>query len=163
MTRYVGIVGHEAAKFTPETEREARAIIAYIIAEADGQNIHEPAVVVSGHCHLGGIDIWAEEMGRARGQEPLIFPPKTLNWAGFEARNVRIAEASDELHCIVVAEYPPSYTGMRFNYCYHCKTDKHKKSGGCWTAKYFERIKGTPAQWHVIVGAGAATPRGSTR
>lgn len=101
--RRIGIVGHEAAKFTPETEAKAKRVIAGLIARAVGV----PRQVVSGHCHLGGVDIWAEEMGRAQGLEPLIFPPKTKRWNdGYKPRNIQIAENSDELHCIVVAEYP---------------------------------------------------------
>ena len=54
----VGIVGHEAAKFTPETEHAARQIIRTLLATPD-------AIVVSGACHLGGIDVWAEEIADA--------------------------------------------------------------------------------------------------
>jgi len=38
---------------------------------------------------------------------------------------------------------------MRFPFCYHCKSNLHVKSGGCWTAKYAERL-GKPAKWHLV-------------
>lgn len=142
---HVGIVGHEAAKFTPATEAAAREIIRKLLEPPD-------VVVVSGHCHLGGIDIWAEEIAKELGayDPELIFPPKKLQWAGgYKDRNILIARNSDIVHCIAVAELPPGYTGMRFEGCYHCNTSGHVKSGGCWTAKYAQRL-GKQAKWHVI-------------
>ncbi len=138
----IGIVGHEAAKFTPETQVRARQIIRDILSEPD-------AVLVSGHCHLGGIDIWAEEEAAALGFTPdrlLIFPPKTLQWeGGYKQRNLQIAQSSDVVHCLVVKELPATYQGMRFTSCYHCHTTSHVKSGGCWTAKRAPR-----GVWHEL-------------
>lgn len=54
---YVGIVGHAADKFTPKTKSKAISIIEELLSP-------ENSVLVSGHCHLGGIDIWAEEVAR---------------------------------------------------------------------------------------------------
>jgi len=140
---YAGIVGHEAAKFTPETEAKARAIIRTIL-EPEG------TVLVSGRCHLGGVDVWAEELCAKLGREMLIFPPAKLNWnEGYRPRNIQIAKASDKVHVIVVAEYPGTYGGMRFNNCYHCNSSDHIKSGGCWTARY-ALAHGKEAEWHVI-------------
>lgn len=130
----IGIVGHEDAKFTPETEVKARELIRDIL------NLPK-ATLVSGHCHLGGIDIWAEQIADAHGIPKDIYPPKTRRWVdGYKPRNIQIAEHSDVVHCIVVAELPASYVGMRFNYCYHCGTNEHIKSGGCWTGKYAKKI-----------------------
>lgn len=140
----VGIVGHEAAKFTPETEAQAREIIRFLLSPPD-------AVLVSGHCHLGGIDIWAEEEAQALGRARLIHAPEILTWndrqdstgirlAGFKTRNLAIANTSDIVHCIVVRELPsqwsPVYGHIAFTSCYHCKgrISPHVKSGGCWTA-----------------------------
>ena len=47
-----------------------------------------------------------------------------------------IARDSDYVVSIVVARYPPDWQGMSFDRCYHCHTDLHVKSGGCWTVKY---------------------------
>lgn len=134
----VGIVGHEGSKFTPETEERARRIIRLLLRGA--------TLMVSGGCHLGGIDIWAEEEATAVGVPTLIFKPAKLQWeGGYKQRNLKIAENSDIVHCIVVRQLPPSYSGMRFTYCYHCKTNDHVKSGGCWTA-----LRCPIRQWHVI-------------
>ena len=139
----IGIVGHEATKFTSETEAAARELIQDLLAPDD-------SVLVSGHCHLGGIDIWAEEIAGKLGREGRIFSPKRLNWLdGYKPRNQQIAKASDIVHVIVVRTLPASYTGMRFEGCYHCRTADHVKSGGCWTAKYAQRL-GKSAEWHVV-------------
>src|SRR5574341_355342 len=89
----IGIVGHEAAKFTDQTKAQALAIIRDLLAPPG-------TVVVSGRCPLGGVDVWAEEIAAELGREPLIYPPKANAWeTGFKPRNIQIAEASDELHC----------------------------------------------------------------
>lgn len=138
-----GIVGHEATKFTPNTEAAARAVIRELLAPPG-------SIAVSGHCHLGGVDIYAEEEADALGREKLIFPPKRHTWeGGYKDRNILVAEHSDVLHVIVVATYPETYHGMRFPLCYHCKTTDHVKSGGCWTGKYAQRL-GKEAVWHTI-------------
>lgn len=135
----IGIVGHEAAKFTALGERRARRIIRELLSAPD-------AVLVSGHCHLGGIDIWAEEVADAIGIPKLIYPPKKLTWeGGYKQRNLLIAKHSAIVHCIVVTKLPSAYTGMRFTSCYHCNTQTHIKSGGCWTAK-----RAPLGQWHEV-------------
>ena len=134
----IGIVGHEAKKFTPETEAKAREIICSLL--------HSNDILVSGGCHLGGIDIWAEEEADKMGLAKQIFLPAINKWeGGYKQRNLKIAYNSDIVHCIVVAEYPEGYDGMKFDYCYHCHTSDHIKSGGCWTAK-----KAKKAEWHII-------------
>ena len=140
----IGIVGHEGAKFTPAKEAEARALIRYIIQDSGAD------VVISGKCPLGGIDIWAVEEASKMSVMILEYPPEVDAWdppgaIGFKARNMQIADASDVVHCIVVKEYPETYTGRRFTYCYHCKSDDHIKSGGCWTA-----LRCKEARWHKL-------------
>lgn len=140
----IGIVGHESAKFTPETEEKARTIIRELLADSN-------SVLVSGRCPLGGIDVWAEEEADKLGRKKIIHPPKVNSWeAGYKIRNLAIVRDSHVVHNIVVEKYPPNYTGkMRFKYCYHCKTSNHVKSGGCWTA-HKAKLKGKPTFWHVI-------------
>lgn len=129
----IGIVGSEAAKFTPSTEFMARELIKTLLKNATR--------VVSGGCHLGGIDAWAAEEARAAGIPVTEYLPKVRAWeGGYKQRNMQIAEDSDLCVCITVKELPPSYTGMRFNTCYHCGTSTHVKSGGCWTVKYAKKI-----------------------
>lgn len=139
----VGIVGSEAVKFTPETERLAKREIRLILSWSNVVGYS------SGHCHLGGVDIWTEEIGNGLGLKPYVYSPYILSWEGYKRRNIEIAKTSDELHCITVKKLPDGYTGMKFPYCYHCKTNDHIKSGGCWTLKYAEKL-GKKVFWHII-------------
>ena len=124
----LGIVGHEGAKFDDWHQWKARVAIRDLLDEL------APELVVSGACHLGGVDVWAIEEARYHGIPTREFPPASRKWdGGYKQRNLQIAEASDLVVSIVVKELPPTYTGMVFPYCYHCKTDSHIKSGGCWT------------------------------
>lgn len=144
----LGIVGSEAAKFTPVTEAAARALLRRLCGAVDVDG------VVSGACHLGGVDVWAIEAAKALRLKYHEFKPASLAWPAYKARNIQIAEASDVVHVVTLRELPSSYTGMRFRRCYHCGTDTHVKSGACWTAKYAERQLGKAACWHVIAPDG---------
>lgn len=62
MSMTLGIVGSEQAKFTSETEAKARATIRTLIAQ------YQSSLVVSGGCHLGGVDLYA--LWRAVSQAP---------------------------------------------------------------------------------------------
>lgn len=149
----IGIVGHAGDKFTPETEARAREIIRDILGRVDG------AVLVSGGCHLGGIDIFAEQEADKLGLDKRIFLPKSRRWeGGYKQRNLLIASTSTEAHCIVVGDYPDEYSLPRYGarkdgspYCYHCHDARptHVKSGGCWTVKR-AKAAGIPAHWHII-------------
>jgi hypothetical protein len=131
----LGIVGSEAAKFTPRTEGLARLVIHDLIQK------YNPDIIISGGCHLGGIDKWAIEGAEIAEIGFIEYLPKTRNWeGGYKERNLRIARNSDIVVCITVKELPSNYTGMRFKMCYHCKTDTHVKSGGCWTVKEAKKL-----------------------
>lgn len=131
---FLGIVGSEEAKFTPEAKARALLVIEDLYMD------YRPEVIVSGGCHLGGIDIWAAEFGKQHDLGVMEFLPKTKNWEGYKNRNLLIAEYSDVVVCITVKDLPPGFKeGGWERYCYHCKTDAHIKSGGCWTVK--EAIK----------------------
>ena len=137
----IGIVGSEGKKFTTLGEANARQAIVDILSGKHGV----VDSVVSGHCHLGGIDIFAEEEADRLGIQKEIYPPRVHSWdQGYKPRNLQIARASDICYCITVDILPPDFKGMRFKECYHCKrygrsgTD-HVKSGGCWTV--IEAIK----------------------
>lgn len=135
----IGIVGAEGSKFTAEGERQARLLILDLLLPAG-------SVLVSGHCHLGGIDIWAEEIADGLGIEKKIFPPTKLQWeGGYKQRNLLIAWQSDIVHCIAVDRLPSTFSGMRHSSCYHCGTTDHVKSGGCWTMK-----KAKAGKLHII-------------
>jgi hypothetical protein len=126
----LGIVGHEARKFTPRTK-----ILAAVEIRVLFEHYH-PDLVISGHSPLGGIDWWAIALAKRCGIETLEYPPKRPGWeGGYRERNLEIARASDAVVCIVVKQLPQGYQGMRFPLCYHCKATDHVKSGGCWTMK----------------------------
>jgi hypothetical protein len=140
----LGIVGSEAAKFTANTERiardEIRRLIKRFIIDRNASG-----GVVSGGCHLGGIDKWSVEEAALLGVPYIEHVPASRTWSlGYRPRNIRIANDSVRVACLTVKEFPDSYSGMKFPYCYHCKTDSHIKSGGCWTAHYARNL-GKPA------------------
>lgn len=147
----IGIVGSEEAKFTFKGKLAAQDAITQILL--DDKATH----VVSGHCHLGGIDIWAEDAAEDLGLVPLIFPPAEHSWSGgYKPRNLQIARNSDIIYCITVDKLPPNYDGMKFpGGCYHCLKGlngfkgPHIKSGGCWTV--LQGIKmGKIGKWIVV-------------
>lgn len=141
----LGIVGHAADKFTPTTEKAAKEIIRNLLS-----TLGPGDALVSGGCHLGGIDIWAEEIADELGLRKIIHHPRKLQWSGgYRERNLKIAKDSDTVVCIVVKKHPPGFKGRRFTYCYHCNTFDHVKSGGCWTAK-----KNNVAVWYEIAPDG---------
>lgn len=131
MTRVVGIVGSELAKFTPQIEDEARELIRTIL------QVEGAEVVCSGGCHLGGVDVFAVQEAGRLGLESIVYPPAHQSWErGYRPRNIQIATTSEVVYCITVRRLPMGYKGMRFGECYHCGTGEHVKSGGCWTVKY---------------------------
>jgi hypothetical protein len=129
----LAIVGHAQDKFTPETESIARDLILESIL------YYSPDNVVSGHCHLGGVDIYAEEIATGISIPTIIHKPKSLSWSGpggYRDRNLLIAHDSSLTLVVVVSSYPSHYRGQRFKSCYHChnRNPAHVKSGGCYTA-----------------------------
>lgn len=130
----LGIVGSEAAKFTKLTEFAARLAIRRLLTP-------DVTLVVSGACHLGGVDKWAIEEAQWSGKPSKEHVPRGLEWeTGYKLRNLLIARDCDKVVCITVRELPPGYKGMRFDWCYHCKTGAHVKSGGCWTMKQAAKL-----------------------
>lgn len=150
--RTVGIVGNGSDKFTALGESRAK----YLINDILWKEYKEEGgiVFVSGHSPVGGIDIWSEEIASYIGLRMDIKTPEVNQWNppggyGYKARNLDIAK-SDVVHVILADSYPPDYEGMRFDYCYHCKSmgrdaTNHVKSGGCWTGKHAEN-----AVWHIV-------------
>jgi hypothetical protein len=133
----VGIVGSEEVKFTELGKQNALHYIRQIVADP------EVTEVVSGGCHLGGIDIWAEEIAKEYNKKMTVFLPTGHYWStGFKPRNEKIANKSDIVYCITVDKLPENYNGMKFDLCYHCERNSvisypdHVKSGGCWTMYY---------------------------
>ena len=123
----IGIVGSESIKFTHSGEIEARIAITKLLID------HKATEVISGGCHLGGIDKWAIEEAKNLGLKTTEYLPKFHGWEAYKERNLQIANNSDIVYCITVKRLPTTYEGMKFQLCYHCKTNDHVKSGGCWT------------------------------
>jgi len=147
----IGIVGSEAAKFTPLGEQRAKDTIRSIIETAIDSSGLIP-YVVSGECHLGGIDIYAKDLALDYNIGYIGYPPKTLKWeGGYKQRNLQIAENSDIVYCLTINKFPENYKGMRFPTCYHCKElePPHIKSGGCWTTKQARKL-GKPTKLIII-------------
>lgn len=146
----LGIVGHAEEKFCSITRQAARAVIRDLINEV------QPELIISGHSPMGGIDIWAIEKAKQFNIPVLEFAPTHFQWegkGGFKERNLKIARVADLVVCIVVAEYPPGFVGMKFQRCYHCTimNPPHVKSGGCWTA-----WKARDRRWVIIQPDGKA-------
>ena len=144
----VGFVGNGTDKFTGQGEARALTLIADLLY------VDTDAIVVSGHSPVGGIDIWAEDLANQLGMETDIKVPTVHQWNpkegyGYKARNLDIAKESNTLHIIVASGYPEDYSGRVFSNCYHCGTEDHVKSGGCWTGKKALGF-GNTAIWHII-------------
>lgn len=152
----IGIVGNGSDKFTAVGATRAKAAIKNLLYD-EIDNHEGNVIVVSGHSPVGGIDIWAEEIGDILGCDLDIKTPEVHQWNppgqyGYRARNLDIAKDSDVVYVIIALEYPEEYEGRRFDSCYHCTWHDvpwHVKSGGCWTGK--EAIKaGNEAHWIFI-------------
>lgn len=139
----IGIVGSSEGRFNPDTMKKAMDIIHKIIDDT------KTTKVVSGHCPNGGVDIWAENYAKHTNKPTEIFTPEQNSWDGeygYKARNIDIAMHSDILHVITIknTKFHNSST-----YCYHCNTDTHVRSGGCWTGKHAQKM-GKKVIWHII-------------
>ena len=156
----IGIVGNGEDKFTKDGALRAQEkIIELLSDEMESMSVYEPITVVSGHSPVGGIDIWAEEIGKELGCDLDLKIPEVHQWNppggyGYRTRNLDIAESSDVLYVIVALEYPDIYTGRRFKDCYHCakwaeERPWHVKSGGCWTGKQAIKM-GKEVHWIFI-------------
>lgn len=140
----LGIVGHAADKFTRHTESIARDLVRLYVLS------HNVSHIISGGCHLKGVDTYAEEIARELDIQLTVFKPASLSWSsGYKLRNLKIANESDQVLCVVVKEYPVNYKLPKFGngLCYHCldRNPTHVKSGGCWTA-----WKARRREWIII-------------
>lgn len=146
MKKRIGIVGHGEDKFTEKGKQLAIDVIMGLLSD------YPTPTLISGHSPVGGVDIWAEELAKKLECPAELKIPKQHKWNaeyGYKQRNIDIAKASDEVHVIVVDKYPLNYKGMSFNKCYHCGSNKHIKSGGCWTGHFAINL-GKKVYWHII-------------
>ena len=143
----IGIVGSGEDKFTSIAKQNSIRLIERLL-----KNACNVECFVSGHSHLGGVDIWSEEIAIQLGIKTDIKIPKQLTWNddyGYKQRNIDIAKSSDIVYVIVPDDYPNGYNGLRFPRCYHCHVNTHIKSGACWTAHKAISL-GKLAKWYVI-------------
>ncbi len=133
----IGIVGSDEDKWDAESKQIAMKRIRARLSAGN--------VVVSGACPKGGVDIWAVQIAKEMGLPYVEFPPKGFTWAHYKARNIQIVEASDMVICLTPRCLP---SGKKL-YCYHCETDDHVRSGGCWTLKEAKR-QGKQTQLIII-------------
>jgi hypothetical protein len=92
----IGIVGAEGAKFTKLGETRANKLI-FDILYASKAETGEVPFVISGECHLGGIDIWARDIALNLKIGYKGYPPKLQRWeGGYKQRNLQIVANSDK-------------------------------------------------------------------
>lgn len=116
----LAIVG--SAELTAEQVAAAKFILAHVFTR------YQPTKVVSGGAP--GIDTLAERAARYRGIEFEKFLPAEKNWErGFKPRNIKIAEACDQLVRIV--------------------SSTAKTYGSGWTRDYAEDI-GKPTEEFTV-------------
>jgi len=136
----VAIVGAQMSKWeTSEQIEEAKRFISSILLAYTV--MYGEVILVSGGCHKGGVDIWAEEAADKLGIDKIIFPAPAHQWKdilspipdghlrplkgcyidgdfyvkrGYRSRNLQIASECDVIWCI---------------------NPKGKRSGGSWTLK----------------------------
>lgn len=85
-------------------------------------------VFVSGGA--SGIDEIVEMVCMVVDRKIIIHKPKTKDWEGYKERNLLIAKDCDKVISIAL---PFKEDGIQ-KYCYHCKSKRHQKTAGCWTA-----------------------------
>jgi len=119
----IGIVGAGEKEWTDEQKFLVKEKIRKII----GEHLKDGITLVSGHCHSGGVDIWAEEVADELGIKKEIYPAQVKRWSnigcfkGYHSRNIQIAE-----NCDVLYDIEP----------------KSKRSGGTWTLEYLKKCGG---------------------
>lgn len=126
----LGIVGAEERSWIQLEKLKAREFILNFITEV------KPDYITSGHCPLGGVDLWAEEFAKLLNIPTKIFPPEVNGWSdwngkkGYKTRNLEIAKASDIL--LVVSPI---------------LNNKVVRNGGEWTGEQASKMPGKTVKW----------------
>jgi len=94
----IGIVGSDGRWWKNGDERRVKEIIRRIVRYYIRK--YGEVEVVSGGCLLGGVDVWAEEVGRELGCKVTVFRARGRGWRWFKERNDKIARYVDVLYCI---------------------------------------------------------------
>jgi len=87
-----------------------------------------------------GVDTEAEDVANQLGIKCEIHKPLVNDWEkGYKPRNLKIAQNCDVIYC-----FP---TKIKTTPCYHCDTNDHEVTGGCWTLKQAKLLK---KQVHLV-------------
>lgn len=127
----IAIVG--SSHLSQGEERTTRQFCVTILNEAikDCAMLGGELILVSGGAK--GVDSIAENVAKELGIKTIIHKPLTTYWeSGYKPRNIKIAQDCDVLYC-----FP---TALKTTACYHCKTDKHEVTGGCWAMSYAKSL-----------------------
>ena len=149
----IAIVGSTELKFTAEGIGKVEKAIIKILKPyvTDG-------ILVSGGA--SGVDSWAVNIANNLNIPSQIYWARVQQWLdkgneiGFRTRNLKIAKECTEIWCIVPDIYPPDFIKSNTfkdlsGWCYHCDSNEHIPSGGCWTARNVEG-QGKRASWIII-------------
>src|SRR3990167_9416744 len=111
----LAIVG-TSKKLLPDEETKVKDIIRYEISRGID-------MVISGGAY--GIDWLAVELASKMGIPIREFKPRSQTWPEYRRRNILIAQNCDRLVCLS--------TKVKRVSCYHCHSNTHEKTAGCWT------------------------------
>ena len=96
----------------------------------------EDTTFVSGGAN--GIDCGVRVACDILDRELVEYLPKINEWiGGYRERNMLIASSCDEVISITL---PFQEDGIQ-KYCYHCKSKRHQKTAGCWTARKCKKFR----------------------
>ena len=114
----IGIVGSSKANIQHATTCAMNIMMQYT----------EDTEFVSGGAD--GVDKAVEDACFILSRKITIFKPQNNQWEphGYRERNWKISQYCDEVICIAL---PSKGDGT---YCYHCGSEKHERTGGCYTA-----------------------------
>lgn len=82
----IAIVGPEESKWTEEQRAKVKRKIGDIFEEhgrhfdADNEMWIYDSTLVSGHCHKGGVDVWAEDIADVMSIKKEIYPAEINQW-----------------------------------------------------------------------------------
>lgn len=103
----VVIVGAQASKFNKQTEHDAKLVIRNILLgthrtvppEMYMLATYNKLQLVTGACHKGGIDIWAQEEAERTNIPVRLFKPQVRQWPD------KVITVSDATHLIKTTRY----------------------------------------------------------
>ena len=118
----IAIVGAEESKWTKEQKKKVQAEIRLVFYQwLDTADMYGgETILISGGCHRGGVDIWAEEVADNLGINKMVFPAEIYQWG-------------DGSECLCCGEIIPFTSEEKI-------TEHTKARGGTWNNT--KRLKG---------------------